>query len=89
VTLELGNGVDMLSSVSGTGCMLSSVIGAFVGANGASVLSVASAFTAFNIAAEDAIHVSDGPGSFKVALMDSLYRLEPSKLDSRVRWCEI
>jgi len=50
---------------------------------------VASAFTAFNIAAEDAIHVSDGPGSFKVALMDSLYRLEPSELDSRVRWCEI
>ncbi|MBR1973093.1 MAG: hydroxyethylthiazole kinase [Candidatus Methanomethylophilaceae archaeon] len=89
VTLELGNGVDMLSSVSGTGCMLSSVIGAFVGANGASVLSVATAFTAFNIAAEDAIHVSDGPGSFKVALMDSLYRLEPSELDSRVRWCEI
>lgn len=86
VTLVLSNGTPLLSMVSGTGCMVSSVVGCYVGACGADVWSVASAITAFNVAAEHAASVSRGPGTFRPALLDSLHSLEASVLDDEARW---
>lgn len=77
---ELKNGSDYQGLVSGTGCMLSSVIGCYAGACGASVESVVSAITVFNIAAEIASRDAGGPGSFKVSLFDSLYSLKPEDI---------
>ena len=85
VTVKLSNGDDLMGAVSGTGCTLSSVVGSYVGANGASVESVAAAITAFNVAAEDAAKVAKGPGTFKPALLDALYALRAEELDSRVK----
>ena len=84
--VELCNGCDLLSAVSGTGCMLSSVVGCYVGACGASVESVASAVTAFNVAAEAASNRCSGPGTFKPALLDALYNLDGKAADARIRW---
>ena len=81
----LGNGSDYQGLVSGTGCMLSSVIGAYVGANGAKLCAVMAAVTAFNVAAEHAESQCKGPGSFKVSLMDCLYSLESSDLDKEAK----
>ena len=75
----------MEGNVSGTGCMVSSVIGSYVGANGAKAESVAAAISAFNIAAEHAAKNCRGPGSFKVALFDELFSLKPEDLDSEIR----
>ena len=82
---RLSNGDDMLGTVSGTGCMLSSVIGCYTGALGASAESVVSAITAFNVAGETAAAKCDGPGSFKVSLMDSMHSLSGDALDSKAR----
>ncbi len=82
--LRLSNGCDLQSRVSGTGCMLSSVVGAYVGACGASIDSVASAITVFNIAAEVASEDCNGPGTFKPALMDALASLDADTVDSRM-----
>ena len=86
VLLELSNGSDMLGMVSGTGCMVSSVVGCYVGACGADVMSVAAAITAFNVASERAAGDSRGPGTFKPVLMDALHSLNGEDLDSSVRW---
>ncbi len=85
-TMRLSNGHPLLSRVSGTGCMLSSVVGSYVGACGASMESVASAISAFNIAGEIAAKTANGPGTFKPALLDALENLDPETLDSQYRW---
>ena len=81
-TLKLSNGHDLMGCVSGTGCMLSAVVGSYVGANGASVDSVAAAITAFAVAGEIAGPDSAGPGTFKPKLLDALYNLTDEQFDS-------
>ena len=84
-TVELSNGSSMMEKVSGTGCMLSSVIGCYVGACGPSVWSVAAAITALNVASEKASRRCSGPGTFKIALMDAMDSLTSEEVDSAVR----
>ena len=86
VTLRLSNGTPMLENVSGTGCMLSSVVGCYIGACGGDVTAVAAAVTAFNVAAELAAERCRGPGTFRPALMDEMHALDGAVLDSRARW---
>ena len=86
VTYRLENGTDMLGNVSGTGCMLSSVVGCYIGAFGRSIGAVVSAVTAFNVAAEMAVTRCDGPGTFKPALMDAMYNMDGESLDDRARY---
>ncbi len=84
-TYELSNGDDMQGFVSGTGCMASSVVGSYVGACGPKVCAVAAAISAFNVAAEHAAKKCEGPGTFKVALLDSLFNLKPEELSKEAR----
>lgn len=84
-TVRLSNGHNLLSAVSGTGCMVSSVTGCYIGANGPSVDSVAAAISAFNISAEFAARASKGPGTFKAALFDAVYNLSGDDLDSMIK----
>ncbi|MBQ7979803.1 MAG: hydroxyethylthiazole kinase, partial [Candidatus Methanomethylophilaceae archaeon] len=81
----LSNGSDYQGTVSGTGCMLSSVIGVYVGANGADMSAVMAAITAFNVAAEHAESECKGPGSFKVSLLDCLYNLKSSDMEKEAK----
>lgn len=83
--MELSNGTPMQDRLSGTGCMLSSVVGCYVGALGPSLESVISAITIFNIAAEDAASHCNGPGTFKTAFLDSMTGIDGKILDSRAR----
>ncbi len=76
-TFELSNGHRLLGHVSGTGCMLSSVMGAYIGACGANAEAVIASVSMFNIAAEEAATSSKGPGSFKPIFLDALYNFEP------------
>ena len=84
-TYCLKNGCPMMERISGTGCMLSSVVACYAGANGVSAETVASAITVFNIAAEIASVYSKGPGTFKPALMDSLHNLKADDIDQMIR----
>ena len=87
VTYRLENGTGMLGNVSGTGCMLSSVMGCYIGAFGRNLDAVASAVTVFNVAAEAASGRCGGPGTFKPALMDALFALDGQTVDAAAR-CE-
>lgn len=85
----LSNGSEKMTEVSGTGCMASSVVGCYVGTFGAGMESVAAALSVFSIAGEMAAEISDGPGSFKSALMDCLYNLTDEDITSRQRTGEL
>jgi hydroxyethylthiazole kinase len=87
-TYILNNGCDMMETVSGTGCMACSVVGAYVGACGASAESVAAAISAFSIAGEISGEKAFGPGSFKTKLFDSLYNLTPEEAKKRAKISE-
>ena len=78
--LLVGNGHPQMGSISGTGCMAASVIGAFNAVSGEPVKASAAALAAFGFAGERAAAQARGPLSFKVALFDHLAALTPADL---------
>jgi hydroxyethylthiazole kinase len=84
--LAVANGDELLGTVSGTGCMSTSITGAFLAARPESPLEAAAeALVAFGVAGEDAAAGAKGPGTFHAALYDALYALDPETIDSRAR----
>ena len=83
--LAVANGHELLTSVTGTGCMSSAVTGCFVAVKEDTLEAAAEALAAFGVAAEDAARAARGPGSFHVGLYDALAALDPETLDSRAR----
>ena len=78
------HGVEMLTKITAAGCLITSVIGAFVAVASASAGSdddscaavaeaAAMAFTFYGVCAELAAAESSGPGSFRVAFLDKLH----------------
>ena len=85
-TYSLSNGHELMGRISGTGCMLSAVVGCYVGTKGASVDSVAAAISAFCIAGDLAGEKAQGPGTFKPLLFDALYNMDGKVADDRRRY---
>ena len=81
----LFNGSPMMETVSGTGCMLSSVIGVYAGAHGADLDATVTAVTMFNVASEIAAEGVSGPGSFKVRLFDEVYGIDADTVSEKAR----
>jgi hydroxyethylthiazole kinase len=79
----VGNGHPMMANVVGTGCMATSVIGTFAGANPEQLPeAVAAGLACYEIAAELAVKKSDGPGSFKQHLFDCVFQLDEKQIRS-------
>jgi len=86
--LAVDNGHEMLTRVTGTGCMVSALVAAFAGAldrragQTDRAVAAAAALAYFGLAAELAAASSSarGPGSFQVNLMDELYLMTPERL---------
>jgi hydroxyethylthiazole kinase len=90
-TVSVSNGVAMLGSLTGTGCMCSSLIGCYLGANPDKPLeSVAAALMSMGIAGEIAYERAGrlGSGSFRAALHDAMSCLDASALESRAKYDE-
>jgi hydroxyethylthiazole kinase len=87
--VAVGNGHQLLGTVSGTGCMATAVTGSFLAAKPAEPLAAAAeALVAFGVAGEDAARDAAGPGTFHARLYDALYNLDPDTLDSRAKVTE-
>jgi hydroxyethylthiazole kinase len=73
-TYLVSNGHPLLTKVTGTGCLLTSVIGAFAGVERNLLLAGLSALTFYGIAAEKAVEkLGDlGPGSFQIEFLNQL-----------------
>jgi hydroxyethylthiazole kinase len=82
-TYLVENGHPMMTRVVGTGCMATSVIGAFAAVERDLSLAAACALACYGIAAEVAAEKASGPASFKEHLFDCLYHLDRQTVDSR------
>ncbi|AFK22519.1 hydroxyethylthiazole kinase [Pyrococcus sp. ST04] len=78
------NGHEMLGKVTGTGCMVSAITGAFLAVETPLNASI-SALVVFGVAAEKAYEEAKAPGSFHVKLYDNLYTLTPEEVERLAR----
>jgi hydroxyethylthiazole kinase len=87
--LAVANGHELLGTVTGTGCMATTITGCFLAVRSDAPLEAAAeALAAFGVAGEDAAVEAKGPGSFHVGLYDALHALDPGSLDARARISE-
>jgi hydroxyethylthiazole kinase len=85
-SLSVANGHELLTTVTGTGCMSSTITGCFLAVKrDAPLEAAAEALAAFGVAAENAARDARGPGSFHVGLYDALAALEPETLDAQAK----
>ncbi|WP_070963810.1 hydroxyethylthiazole kinase [Vibrio sonorensis] len=75
--VKLGNGHPMMTYVTGMGCTLSALTGAFAAVGDKTGLTAAAVM---GVAGELAAERSRGPGSFQMNLLDELYQLDESIL---------
>ncbi len=80
---EVRNGDIMLSRVVGTGCMSNVVVAAFAAVQNDSFKAAVGGLVAFGAAGELAAKLSGNrPGTFAVELLNSLFALDPAKIQS-------
>ena len=79
------NGHHLLTSLTGTGCMASSLCGAFAAVEKNRLLSSVAALGFLGVCAEVAGKESAGPGSFRSALFDVMYNMNRETLSSLLR----
>lgn len=85
-TIGIQNGNVLLTAVTGTGCMLSGICGAFLAVSEKTVLeSAVQACAGYAVAAEMAAENSSvqGPGSFRTAFIDSLSQVTDQNVRNR------
>jgi hydroxyethylthiazole kinase len=83
------NGHELLSTITGTGCMSTTMIGAFTAVEKDYALASAAALATFGFAAEIAAKKSNGPASFKVALLDIVYNLLPEQIEEGAKIIQV
>jgi hydroxyethylthiazole kinase len=83
--VRIRGGSSLLTKVTGTGCLLSSVIGAFHAIESDSLKAAAAALAVYSAAAEMAAEAagSKGPGTFQIELLNSLALIKAEDLENR------
>ncbi|MBW1721380.1 MAG: hydroxyethylthiazole kinase [Deltaproteobacteria bacterium] len=79
-TVRVSNGHQLMGRVTGTGCMASAIIGAFIAVDGDGLDAAAGGLAYFGLAGEWAAQRASAPGSFQVALMDALFEITEDEL---------
>ncbi|MBA4551255.1 MULTISPECIES: hydroxyethylthiazole kinase [Thermoactinomyces] len=81
------NGHPLLMKVTGTGCLLSSVLGAFTAVGANHLQAVVTGVAAYGVAGELAAEETGekGPGSFQTAFLDQLHWVTDKDLQSMAR----
>lgn len=74
------NGHPMLQNITASGCLLGSIVGAYVSVADHVYDAAIQAVSGYGIAAELAMEKAAGPGTFIPALLDQLYDLNQSKV---------
>ncbi len=79
---KVANGQPIMTKVTGIGCGLSAVTGAFCAvADGNLLAATAAAFGFYGLCGDLSIKASDKPGSFFVAFLDTLYSINSTDMD--------
>ena len=78
--VAVDNGHPLLKAITGAGCMATAVVAAFAAVELDRLHAAAGGLAFFGLAAERAASEARGPGSFRVALFDALYRLSSEEV---------
>ena len=73
--LGVDNGHQALKTITGSGCMATTVVAIFCAVEPDQLIATASALACYGLAAEHAARRSRGPGSFRSSLLDELHLL--------------
>jgi hydroxyethylthiazole kinase len=87
--LGVDNGHEMLKTITGTGCMSTTVIAIFCAVEPDKLIAAASALACYGLAAERAARGTRGPGSFRSSLLDELYHMTPALLEKGARVVDV
>ncbi len=79
------NGHPMMGLVTGMGCMLTAVIGAFHAVESDPMVATVSAIAFFGLAGEQAALRAKGPGTFKPFFFDALYSLTTDQMREGIK----
>lgn len=82
---RIDNGHPLLPTVTGTGCMATSVIAAWTAAAEDPFLATVGALAAYGVAAEIAATKANGPGTFQAHLFDAVYNLNADQLKDKLK----
>jgi hydroxyethylthiazole kinase len=74
------NGHPMMGQVTGMGCMLTAVMGAFAAVEKDPMSAAVGALAFFGLAGEQAALRTGGPGTFKSVFFDTLFSLTPDQM---------
>ena len=83
---RVANGQPLMTKVTGSGCGLSAVVGAFCAADRTDpAKAAAAAFGYYGLCGDLAIKTSDQPGSFAVAFIDQLYSTDDDQISALLK----
>lgn len=83
--VRVANGHPLMTRVTAVGCALTALTGAAAAVCPDPLRAAVDALAILGVAGQRAAAVASGPGSFRVALLDALYALEPEELDAEAR----
>lgn len=83
--MGVDNGHILLTTITGTGCMATTMVGAFCAVEKDFLIATTAALACYGLAAEFASKKSKGPGTFRSALLDAIYHLTPSQVKAGVK----
>jgi hydroxyethylthiazole kinase len=79
------NGHPLMARVTGLGCILTGLIGAFAAVENDPLVAAVGAIAFFGLAGEQAALQAKGPGTFKTALLDILFTLTPDEMRKGIK----
>lgn len=88
-TLRVENGHAWLPTLTGTGCMATTVVAAFAAVEPDYLIAAAGAMAVYGLAAELGASQANGPASFRVAMFDHFYHLTPEQVVEGARIVEV
>ena len=80
---QIKNGVPEMSKITGAGCMLSGILGAYIGACEDKFSAAVNAVAGMGIAAEIAAEKFSGTGSLRVGIIDALSQIDDEIISAR------
>jgi hydroxyethylthiazole kinase len=85
--IAVDNGHPLMARITGSGCVATAVIAAFLTVNSNALAAAISAMVVMDIAGELAAEHSrsEGPGSFQIRFLDTFDKLEPDHLEARMK----
>lgn len=82
-TMAVDHGHELMGRITASGCALTALCGAFLAVEPEPLAAAVAAATCFGLAGDLAAMDAEGPGSFRVSLLDQLYALEPDIVAER------